>query len=520
MKAIKVRELNKYIKKYVAMDYLLSNIDVEGEVSNLTKHSNGNYYLTLKDETSSIRAVVYYTDVENLEYEPFEGDSVIAGGAVAIFEKDASVTFFIRKLRSKGSGNIKEAYERLKEKLEAEGLFVKSDKRLKAFPQKVGVVTSKTGAAIQDIINVIKRRNSAIDIILFPTLVQGDGAVQNIMEGLKYFEHSDVDVVIVGRGGGSYEDLVAFNDEGIARYIHSMSKIVISAVGHEIDYVISDFVADFRAPTPSSAAEIISLSKDELKQHLDLSFNIIKNNILEKIEQNKSNLLQEKIYLFGKCNERCNFERREVNFIKRILNSNIPNINKTKDELNESLISLNKKLDKVYFDKKREWLSLSSILKLDIFKARKNELKLINRYFSNHRIKTCIYDEQYKLNYLKSRIDSIIYSKLRYERKNILNLDLINKKKFLLSSIEYNKKFLDKSKDQVNLRIEAKLNKIKNEVLKNGENLRSTKFSNIYVLDNKGKIITSIKQVKNNQIMSINFKDGTVKSKIFNIEEK
>ncbi|EGY76458.1 exodeoxyribonuclease VII large subunit, partial [Peptoniphilus indolicus ATCC 29427] len=321
MKAIKVRELNKYIKKYVAMDYLLSNIDVEGEVSNLTKHSNGNYYLTLKDETSSIRAVVYYTDVENLEYEPFEGDSVIAGGAVAIFEKDASVTFFIRKLRSKGSGNIKEAYERLKEKLEAEGLFVKSDKRLKAFPQKVGVVTSKTGAAIQDIINVIKRRNSAIDIILFPTLVQGDGAVQNIMEGLKYFEHSDVDVVIVGRGGGSYEDLVAFNDEGIARYIHSMSKIVISAVGHEIDYVISDFVADFRAPTPSSAAEIISLSKDELKQHLDLSFNIIKNNILEKIEQNKSNLLQEKIYLFGKCNERCNFERREVNFIKRILNS-------------------------------------------------------------------------------------------------------------------------------------------------------------------------------------------------------
>ena len=118
-----------------------------------------------------------------------------------------------------------------------------------------------------------------------------------------------------------------------------------------------------------------------MKQHLDLSFNIIKNNILEKIEQNKSNLLQEKIYLFGKCNERCNFERREVNFIKRILNSNIPNINKTKDELNESLISLNKKLDKVYFDKKREWLSLSSILKLDIFKARKNELKLINRYF-------------------------------------------------------------------------------------------------------------------------------------------
>ena len=183
------------------MDYLLSNIEVEGEVSNLTKHSNGNYYLTLKDETSSIRAVVYYTDVENLEYEPFEGDSVIAGGAVAIFEKDASVTFFIRKLRSKGSGNIKEAYERLKEKLEAEGLFVKSDKMLKAFPQKVGVVTSKTGVAIQDIINVIKRRNSAIDIILFPTLVQGDGAVQNIMEGLKYFEHSDVDVVIVGRGG-------------------------------------------------------------------------------------------------------------------------------------------------------------------------------------------------------------------------------------------------------------------------------------------------------------------------------
>lgn len=257
MKAIKVRELNKYIKKYVAMDYLLSNIDVEGEVSNLTKHSNGNYYLTLKDETSSIRAVVYYTDVENLEYEPFEGDSVIASGAIAIFEKDASVTFFIRKLHSKGSGNIKEAYERLKEKLEAEGLFVKSDKRLKAFPQKIGVVTSKTGAAIQDIINVIKRRNSAIDIILFPTLVQGEGAVQNILEGLKYFEQSDVDVVIVGRGGGSYEDLIAFNDEGIARYIHSMNKIVISAVGHEIDYVISDFVADFRAPTPSSAAEIV-----------------------------------------------------------------------------------------------------------------------------------------------------------------------------------------------------------------------------------------------------------------------
>ena len=520
MKAIKVRELNKYIKKYVAMDYLLSNIDVEGEISNLKKHSNGNYYLTLKDDTAFIRAVIYYTDVDNLEYEPFDGDSVIASGAIAIFEKDASVTFFIRKLRSKGNGNIKEAYERLKEKLEEEGLFSKPKKKLKAFPQKVGVVTSPTGAAIQDIINVIKRRNSSIDIVLYPALVQGEGAVQSILEGLKCFEDSDVDVVIVGRGGGSYEDLVAFNDEGIARYIYSMEKTVISAVGHEIDYVISDFVADFRAPTPSSAAEIVSLSKDELRQHLDLSFNIIKNNVFEKIKSNRFNLDIEKSKLSTKSRDKINLEKVELNFSKRVLNSKLPTVYSKKTELNKVINVFDREFNRFLFENKRELSNLRGNLKLELFESKKEELRILKRYFELYRLDKLTKDKYFNLRDVNLKLNKTIYRSIESDRKKLISLDLSNKGKSLIDKINSDVKILDKSKDQLSLKVETKINRKRNLVLKIGEKLRTTKFSNMYAVDGNGKLITSIKQVKSNQVMHINFKDGVVKSKVFGIEEK
>ncbi|EFI42054.1 exodeoxyribonuclease VII large subunit [Peptoniphilus sp. oral taxon 386] len=291
MNAIKVRELNKYIKKYIAMDYLLADVTVEGEISNFKKHTNGNLYFSLKDDYAKINAIMYFSEACSINFSPKNGDSVIVKGSVSIFEKDGLINLYVRDMKIVGLGDLYERYLSLKESLYKEGIFDESKKKkIPYFPQRVGVITSPTGAAIRDIINVLSRRNPAVDILLYPSNVQGDFATSQLIEGLNYFEKNPVDVIIIGRGGGSLEELFCFNDEELARKIYSMSIPIISAVGHEIDYVISDFVSDLRAPTPSAAAEMVSMSKEDLENRLSLLKNRLDKILQQKVEDNTSRI--------------------------------------------------------------------------------------------------------------------------------------------------------------------------------------------------------------------------------------
>ncbi len=251
-----VADINKYIKNMFSSDYMLNNLDIKGEISNLKYHSSGHVYFTLKDEKSAIRCVMFSTYRQGLNFRLQEGMQVIVSGSVDVYERDGSYQVYVKAARKEGIGTLFEEYERLKKKLEEEGMFDPSYKRpIPKFVNTLGVVTAPTGAAVRDIIDVSKRRNPGIQIILYPAIVQGAEAPASIIAGIKALEDK-VDVIICGRGGGSIEDLWGFNDENVARTIFNSAVPVISAVGHETDFTIADFAADLRAPTPSAAAEL------------------------------------------------------------------------------------------------------------------------------------------------------------------------------------------------------------------------------------------------------------------------
>ena len=258
MKALKVSQVNNYIKRVFTSDMILSNLSVEGEISNFKHHYSGHMYFSLKDEKSKIKCIMFKSDNESLKVQLENGSKVIATGYVSVYEKEGDYQFYIRHVKESGVGNLYKMFEDLKKKLELEGLFNESKKKPIPFmPRKIGVVTSSSGAAIKDIINVIQRRFPPTDILIYPTLVQGNQAAKEICQGLTYFDNrEDIDLIITGRGGGAMEELFAFNDEEVARTIHGLKKPIISAVGHETDFTIADFVADLRAPTPSAAAEL------------------------------------------------------------------------------------------------------------------------------------------------------------------------------------------------------------------------------------------------------------------------
>ncbi len=257
MKVLTVLELNTIAKKLLAACGDLNDVWVSGEVSNLTKHSSGHYYFTLKDSGSEVRCTFFQNARARCAVEIEENMKVLALGSMDVYTKKGSLGFIVQDVQGQGLGDLHLAYEALRRKLEAEGLFDLQRKRqLPRYPRRVGVVTSPTGAAIRDILNISKRRFPA-DILLAPALVQGEGAGQSVARGIALLNHAEVDVIIVGRGGGSLEDLWAFNEEIVARAIFASRIPVVSAVGHETDTTISDFVADIRAPTPSAAAELI-----------------------------------------------------------------------------------------------------------------------------------------------------------------------------------------------------------------------------------------------------------------------
>ncbi|WP_456407629.1 exodeoxyribonuclease VII large subunit [Caldithrix abyssi] len=285
-----VSELTHTIKKLLEEN--IPTIWLEGEVSNFKAHSSGHYYFTLKDEQAQISAVIWRSRVFNIDFKLEDGMHVQALGNVRVFERSGRYNFDIIHIQPAGIGRLQMEFERLKKQLAAEGLFdSKFKKPIPKFPLRVGVVTSDTGAAIKDIINVLSRRAPHVQIILRPVQVQGEGAARDIARAIKEFnEYGKVDVLIVGRGGGSLEDLWAFNEETVARAIFDSKIPVISAVGHEIDYTIADFVADLRAPTPSAAAELAVPDFNEIKQSILLYGQRLKRAVVLKIERHKQQL--------------------------------------------------------------------------------------------------------------------------------------------------------------------------------------------------------------------------------------
>lgn len=268
---ISVSELNNYIKEKVGNDEFLNNVYIKGEISNFKHHYTGHMYFTLKDENSLIKCIMFKTYTANLNFVPKDGMKVLILGTVSVFERDGIYQIYCKAMQEDGIGDLYAKYERLKAKLEEEGLFDKKYKKdIPFMPKTIGVLTSQTGSVIRDIINVSTRRNPNVYLRLLPVPVQGDGAAVKIADAIKLMnEQKLADVIILARGGGSIEDLWPFNEEIVARAIFQSKLPVISAVGHETDFTISDFVADLRAPTPSAAAELAVPNVVELKEKLD-----------------------------------------------------------------------------------------------------------------------------------------------------------------------------------------------------------------------------------------------------------
>lgn len=266
-----VSELNNYIKNIFENNRTLTAITVRGEISNFTNHRSGHLYFSLKDSDGQIRAVMFRSRAMTLKFVPESGMKVVVHGSVTVYPRDGSYQIYVNSMQPDGIGALYLAYEQMKERLALEGLFDEDHKlQIPEIPRSVGVITSPTGAAVRDIINVTGRRFPNADIYLYPALVQGDGAEKTLIEAVDYFDKSGLcDVVIIGRGGGSIEDLWAFNSEALARRIYNARVPIISAVGHETDFTICDFVSDMRAPTPSAAAEIAVPDRRELLMRID-----------------------------------------------------------------------------------------------------------------------------------------------------------------------------------------------------------------------------------------------------------
>lgn len=280
-----VGQVNKYIKNMFAQDFMLHLISIKGEVSNCKYHTSGHIYFTLKDKAGAMSAVMFAGNAKKMTFRMKDGDQVVVTGSVEVYEKMGTYQIYARQIELDGEGNLYLRFEQLKKELEEMGMFAAEYKRpIPKYAGKIGVVTAQTGAAIQDIRNISGRRNPYVQLILYPALVQGEGAAQSIVNGIHALDRMGLDIIIVGRGGGSIEDLWAFNEEIVARAIFECNTPVISAVGHETDWTIADFVSDRRAPTPSAAAE---LAVFDYRQMIDQLSNIKKrmdSNLSGKIE--------------------------------------------------------------------------------------------------------------------------------------------------------------------------------------------------------------------------------------------
>lgn len=278
MKIFSVGQVNNYIKNLITQDYLLKNIAIRGEISNCKYHSLGHIYFSLKDETGTIPVVMFKNSVSSgLNFKMSDGQAVVVSGYVGVYERDGRYQLYATKVTLDGAGRLYEEFERLKQRLNEEGLFdCDLKKEIPKYPKRVGIVTAKTGAAIQDIINIARRRNPYVQLILYPAKVQGEGASDTIAKGIEKLDALGLDTIIVGRGGGSIEDLWAFNEEKVVRAIYNARTPIISGTGHEIDITLADYAADKRAPTPSAACELAIPDVMSVIASLDSNLNVLR----------------------------------------------------------------------------------------------------------------------------------------------------------------------------------------------------------------------------------------------------
>lgn len=317
-----VGQVNQYIRNMFAQDFLLRNICVKGEVSNCKYHSSGHVYFTLKDEKGAISAVMFagYRRT-GLGFPMKEGDRVMVTGSIEVYEKTGDYQIYAKQIEPDGEGNLFLKFEALKQELMEMGMFDSSYKRpIPQYIQKLGVVTAPTGAAIQDIRNITSRRNPYVQVILYPALVQGEGAAQSIVSGIRALDAYGVDTIIVGRGGGSIEDLWAFNEEAVARAIFDCSTPIISAVGHETDWTIADYVADMRAPTPSAAAELAVFDYRDVTEALAQQRLRMNRLMRQKIDWNRMRLQRQsdRLKLLGPTSRMNDNRRRVADYEERL----------------------------------------------------------------------------------------------------------------------------------------------------------------------------------------------------------
>ncbi|HHL2030099.1 TPA: exodeoxyribonuclease VII large subunit [Clostridium perfringens] len=367
LKTLSVGEVNNYVKKLVENDFILKNLNVKGEISNLKFHSSGHIYFSLKDENSKVNCIMFKNNAVNLDFRLEEGMKVEIKARLGVYHKEGTYQLYCENIKKAGIGELFEEFHKLKKELSEEGIFDQKYKRaLPKFPKRIGIITARTGAAVRDIINVIQRRNKSLDIILYPAKVQGENAVDSIIEGIRYFNNEkSVDVIILGRGGGSIEELWAFNNRDLAYEIFNSRIPTVSAVGHEVDFTISDFVSDMRAPTPSAAGELVSPSLQEMI----------------------NDLLNKKEFLHRAIDRKFLNAKRDVDLLHKGLKGNNPKhiIEKRIKEVNSLEEKLNflgkRKIDKA----KDELIALNSILQT------LNPLNTLGRGYS------VIMDKKYKV---------------------------------------------------------------------------------------------------------------------------
>ena len=345
--ALTVRQLNLYVRSLIEGDARLSNVLVSGELSNFKNHyASGHLYFTLKDREASIRCVMFRSFAERIKFKPLDGLKVVLRGRVSIYEKDGQYQFYAEEMLPEGVGDIALGFEQVKAKLEAEGLFDQSTKRpLPKFPKRIAVVTSDTGAAVKDIMNILSRRWSLAEIVLCSVAVQGEQAVPEMLSALdRLYSLAGIDVIIIGRGGGSAEDLWAFNSEQLARKIYESPVPVISAVGHETDFTICDFVADLRAPTPSAAAELAVPDINEISSKLNRYENSLKS-FLENKYQFSFARLEALLNAFCMKNPTDFIVGRSYERLDRLTDKLSQAANRTLDSADRSFVSLTARLD-------------------------------------------------------------------------------------------------------------------------------------------------------------------------------
>ena len=329
---LSVKELNLYVKDLIDRDEFLNNVYVKGEISNFKKHYTGHLYFTLKDKDSLIKCVCFKSYTNNIKFDPQDGMQVVIFGQVAVYDRDGVYQIYVKGMEQDGLGALYTEYENLKQKLELNGYFdVAHKKKIPTLPREIGVITSKTGAVIRDIINVTTRRMPNVHIRLYPAAVQGEGAYKTIIEAINYFNEEDkVDVIIVARGGGSIEDLWPFNEEATAMAIYNSHIPIISAVGHETDFTIADFVADLRAPTPSAAGELAVPDIKEtywkienMKKRLDVSLSKKLDSMKLRFQKiKKSKLFTNPQYLLTDRKLRLDYIIKQIENSSRILIKN------------------------------------------------------------------------------------------------------------------------------------------------------------------------------------------------------